>query len=392
MKKLMMVSSLLLPTIAVTLFTPAIFALEVDREVMPRIQLGGRIMSSVDAVDLDSDSDQESNLSLSDSSLLVRFDKRMYSDGVAGATVGFTENEDAVVFHQLNGFYWNRDFAVNIGRSRMRNTLLELPLMRDDDLLDYTHVGNASSNEEFDQIYGKQLSFDLFIDRKIQRVGLWTGTRRNSIAGAADGFDSAGFGYVYEQPEDLRYVKRVRHAGVLVDAQEIEMPSGSDWSYALIAGSEVNLNIDPRSNWSLAGQAIFNQGVSGIAAADVVHGAVNAVASRAASESTSVVVSLRHTGRPKLLTRYQAGLSFAYKDYADINNGSQWSVVSNAFYKLGQGVDLLAQLKYTDYGDGLGGGNDAVVQVGMVFSFDAMFNDTIGERDSILNLEHGYIQ
>lgn len=104
------------------------------------------------------------------------------------------------------------------------------------------------------------------------------------------------------------------------------------------------------------------------------------------------MVSLRHTGRPKLLTRYQAGLTLAYKDYADISDGSQWSVVSNAFYRLGQGVDLLAQLKYTEYGDGLGGGNDTVVQVGMAFSFDAAFNDNIGERDSILNLEHGYIQ
>jgi hypothetical protein len=30
--------------------------------------------------------------------------------------------------------------------------------------------------------------------------------------------------------------------------------------------------------------------------------------------------------------------------------------------------------------------------LGMAFSLDAMFNDNIGERASILNLEHGYIQ
>jgi len=382
--------------LVLAMLSPLVVALEVDREVMPRIQLGGRIMASVDGVELDSNTDEESNLSLADSSLLVRFDKRMYRDGVAGATVGFTENEDAVVFHQLNGFYWNRNFAVNIGRGRLRNTLLELPLMRDDDLLDYTHVGNAASSDEFDQIFGKQVSFDLFLDQKIQRFGLWAGARRTGAAPAfsvsQDTFNSAGFGYVYEQPEDLRYVKRLRHAGILLDAQEVEMAGGNDWSYAVIAGAEANLNIDPRHSWSLAGQAILNQGVSGVAAADVLHSASNAVASRAASESTSLVASLRFTGRPKLLTRYQAGLTFAYKDYADINDGSQWSVVSSAFHRLGQGVDVLAQVSYTDYGDGLGGGSDTVVQVGMAFSFDAMFNDTIGERDSILNLEHGYIQ
>jgi hypothetical protein len=261
-----------------------------------------------------------------------------------------------------------------------------MPLMRDDDLLDYTHVGNASSDDEFDQIYGNQVSFDLFIDQKIQSVGLWAGTRRNdadiAYANAPNGFDSVGASYIYEQPEDLRYVKRLRHAGLMVDGQKVETTTGDDWNFALIAGAEANLNIDPRQNWSLAGQTILTQGLS----------STPVVANLAAAESSSVVLSLRYTGRPKLLTRYQAGLTFAYKDYTDIDNGTQWSVVTNAFYRIGQGVDLLAQLSYTDYGDGLGGGNDAIAQLGMAFSFDAMFNDNIGERDSILNLEHGYIQ
>ena len=379
MKNLITVSGLILSMIA-----PTAFALEVDREVLPRIQLGGRIIASVNTVDLDSDPDAESELSLADSSLLARFDKLLYSDGVAGATVGLAEHDDAVVFHYLNGFYWNRDYAVMIGRSRLGNTLLEMPLMRDDDLLDYTHVGNASSDEEFDQIYGNRVSFDLFIDQKIQSVGLWIGTRRNgaAYANAPNGFDSVGASYIYEQPEDLRYVKRLRHAGLIVDGQKVETTTGEDWNFALIAGAEANLNIDPRQNWSLAGQTIVNQGVSG----------TPVVPNLAATESNSMVLSLRYTGRPKLLTRYQAGLTFAYKDYTDIDDGSQWSVVTNAFYRIGQGVDLLAQLSYTDYGDGLGGGNDTIAQIGMAFSFDAMFNDNIGERDSILNLEHGYVQ
>lgn len=386
MNKFISVSRLFLPVLIATLTTPVVLALEVDREVMPRIQLGGRIMASVDMVDLDSDPNAETNINLADSSLLARFDKRMYGGGVAGATLGFAENEDAVVFHQLNGFYWNRDYAVMIGRGRLRNTLLELPLMRDDDLLDYTHVGNASSDEEFDQIFGEQLAFDLFLDKKIQRVGLWTGTRRNdtdsAYANAPGGFDSFGASYIYEQPEDLLYIKRLRHAGLMIDAQQVETTTGDEWSTALIVGAEVNLNIDPTHSWSLAGQAIMNQGVDGLPVAPNL----------AASDSTSMVVSLRHTNRPMLLTRSQLGLTFAYKDYADIPDGSQWSVVGNIFYRLGQGVDLLAQLSYTDYDDGLGGGDDTVLQVGMAFSFDAMFNDNIGERDSILNLEHGYIQ
>jgi hypothetical protein len=387
MKNLIIVSGL-----CAALLSTSVLALEVDREVMPRIQLGGRVMASLDAVDLDADPDQGSGLSLADSSLLARFDKRLYREGVGGATLGLTEHDGELAFQQLHGFYWNQDFGLTLGRTRLRNTLLELPLMRDDDLLAYTHVGNASSNEEFDQIYGEQLSFDWFMDRKIQRLGMWTGTRRNSLADAPDGFDSAGFGYVYQQPEDLRYVKRLRHAGLLFDGQKVETAKGSDWSYALIAGAEANLTMNPVHNWALAGQAVFNGGVEDVPAASLRHDDANVVAARAASESTSLVLALRYTDRPKLLTRYQAGLTLAYKDYAELDQGEQWSAVANAFYRIGQGVDMMSQLKYTDYGDDLGGGHDLAVQLGMAFSFDAMFNDSIGERDSILNLEHGYIQ
>jgi len=48
---------------------------------------------------------------------------------------------------------------------------------------------------------------------------------------------------------------------------------------------------------------------------------------------------------------------------------------------------------HTDYDSGLySGGNDTRVQFGIAFSLETRFNDTIGERNSILNLEHGYIK
>lgn len=46
-------------------------------------------------------------------------------------------------------------------------------MIRDDDFLDYTHVGNASSDEESDQIFAETASFDWYLDRKIQTLGLW---------------------------------------------------------------------------------------------------------------------------------------------------------------------------------------------------------------------------
>jgi len=374
-------------------------ALEVDREVIPRVTLGGRVIATVDAVDLDSEPDKKDEINLDDSSVLMRFDKRMYQDGVAGAVVGYRTFEEGLRFHQLFAFYWNQDINAELGLTRIRNSIIEFPIIRDEDLLSYTHVGNTSSNEEFDQLYGKHLAFDWFVDRKIQKVGVWTGTRETSdsitnanITNTPDGFDYYGAGYIYEQPEDLRYVKWIRHAGLVYDTQKVRVGSNDEWMGAWIAGIEFNLNMNPVSNWSMGLQAIGNEGTGPINAADINYTNPDAISNQARAKSNSLVASLRYTGRPMLLTRWQAALTAAYKDYSDVNDAKQWSLVPNVVYRLGQGVDLLAQYIHTDYGDGLGGGSDNTFQVGVSFSLEARFNDNIGERDSIINLEHGYIK
>jgi len=381
-------TTLIVATILSGLIANELHALEVDREVMPRMTLGGRVIATVDAVDLDSDPNADDQINLSDSTLLTRFDKRLYGKGVAGAVVGFKENESNVAFNQLHAFYWNQNMAATLGRTRMRNTIVEFPLLRDDDLLSYTHVLNGSSDEEFDQIYGDLLSVDWIVDKKIQKLGLWGGTRRNgedvAFANAPNGFDSYGAGYSYEQPEDLIYVNRIRHAGLLLDRQEVETAGNKEWMTAVIAGIEFNINDDPTKNWSAGLQAISNNGIDNVLS-------LATVAERARAKSNALVASVRYTGRPHLLTRYQTAITFAYKDYSDFTDATQWSIAPNLVYRIGQGIDLLGQVKYTDFGNGLGGGSDTTVQLGIAFSLETMFNDNIGERDSILNLEHGYI-
>ena len=45
--------------ISLLIVAQPIAALEVDREVMPRVTLGGRVIATVDAIDLDSDPAKE---------------------------------------------------------------------------------------------------------------------------------------------------------------------------------------------------------------------------------------------------------------------------------------------------------------------------------------------
>jgi len=369
-------------------------ALEVDREVKPRITVGGRVIATLDSYDWDSNTSKEDEINTEDSTIMTRFDKRMFEDGVAGGVLAFKEHEDKLLFNQLNAFYWNQDFQTKLGRTRLRNFLVEFPLVReDDDFLSYTHVGNASSNDEFDQKYADLLSFDWFVDKKVQSVGLWAGTRRNGDGVAApDGLDSYGVSYVYEQPEPYQYLKTVRHAGIALDAQKVRIGATEEWMNAFIAGIEFNLNDSPLSNWAMGLQAISNEGAGTITSADILHSNANAVMNRARAKSNALVASLRYTKRPNLLTRWQASVNLGYKDYSDVNDATQWSIAPNVVYRIGQGVDLLGQAVYTDYGAGLGGGSDTTIQFGIAFSLEATYNDNIGERDSILNLEHGYIK
>jgi hypothetical protein len=351
------------------------YALEVDRKVLPRITLGGRLITTLDS---------DESINIDDSSFAARFDKRMYENGVAGGVLGIRQDEGTVKFNQMHVFFWNRDIETKAGRTRLPNTLIEFPLLRDEDLLSMTHVGNASSNNEFDQLFGKTASFDWVLDQKVQKLGAWFGTRRNDPAiSTVDGFDSYGASYRYELPETLRYLKRIRHAGIMLDAQK-DSAGSNEFFQSLIAGAEFNLNINPKSNWSMGAQAIFNSGVPGVTQGQLNN--ANAVSNRARAKSTAFVTSLRYTKRPHLLTRMQG-----YKSY-DVG-GSEVSIVPNLAYRIGEGVDLLFQYRNTQYRDGLAEiGPTNLFQIGMVFNLDATYNDTIGERDSILNLEHGYIQ
>jgi len=308
--------------------------------------------------------------------------------GVAGGVIGFREFGDKIVFHQLNAFYWNKHIEFRLGKTRLRNTILELPTLRDEDLIDYSHVNTASSDEEFDQLYGSNIELDWYLDQANQSLGIWAGSRNNDVGHSAgpSGLDTNGIRYNYNPSEDLQYLNRIRHAGILLDSQRVQTGTVDEWMQSVIAGIEFNLNINPTSSWSLGYQAISNNGIDGV-------NDLSTVSSRAIVKSTAQVLSLRYTRRPQLLTRWQLAIAVASKEYSDVANAKNTSILANFTYRLGQGVNIITQFKQTDYSNDINNGNDeSLFQIGMSFQFDSVFNNSIGKRNSILNLEHGYIQ
>jgi hypothetical protein len=115
---------------------------------------------------------------------------------------------------------------------------------------------------------------------------------------------------------------------------------------------------------------------------------------RARSESVTLVGSLRLLSRPYQLDRFQAALTGGYKKFVGAD-ASQFVIVPNVFYRLGQGVDVGLQYRYEQFSDVLaaqiGRKRDHSVQLIIGFRFQMMFNNYFGDRDDILNLEHGFI-
>lgn len=362
----------------------AVQALEVDREVLPRITLGGRVIGTLDATDQDSTSAHSGTINSEDSEIALRMDKRLYEGGIAGATLSFREDADAVHFANHYVFYWDENLNVVIGHSPLRNTLIEFSTMREDDLVYATHVLNASSAQNFAQTHGDVANIDWF-PQPNHAFGIAMNARSDDAGTGIDGIDGMGASYIYAPPDTLRYMARVRRAGIILDRQQTRVNGKKYWMNSWITGAAWNLNADPSGNWSLDAQLIRNQG------ADVAAGVATHY-ERARSASSAMVASLHYTARPALLTRWQAMLTVASKEFDDFHNGGQWSLAPGLTWRAGQGVDVLAQYVHTEYGGALGGGIDRILQIGLAFGLEARFNDTIGQRNSILNLQHGYIR
>jgi hypothetical protein len=173
--------------------------------------------------------------------------------------------------------------------------------------------------------------------------------------------------------------------------------------HALVGGAALNLTRNPLRNIELRTQGIYNFGAESADGSLVFDPAGEPApvpvtladpVGRARSESFSVVASLRLLNRPYQLDRFQAAVTGAYKEYVD-GGGSQFAVVPNLFFRLGQGVDLGLQYRYEQFDDDLAEAlarkRDHSVQLTLSFGFQLMFNDYFGERDDILNMEHGYI-
>lgn len=396
-------ASTLLAT-ALACVAPA-YALEIDPLVHPEINLGGRAIVSTDFESTtlaNGARDRNNRLDISDTSLLFGFSKYLFnSRDYAFATAGFksveadTDLRDDIYLHQLFAGIGGKRYEILLGRTQLPNTLLSFPTLRDSDLLAYTHVGNAQVNahaEEY-QIYGGQVRgqywFSAFVSARAAVTARAASDPANPARVLSDNFNGGTVTLAYDAPEAIKFARGLRYAGISVDSQRFDPLLGEikGKTTALLAGLSLNLNSQPEYSWNLDLQGIVNRGEAVTSLAQTFQ--------RARADSQAMVAALRYRHSPALQTRWQAALNLGWKDYADFTDASSIVIAPSYTYRLGSGVDFTGQYLYQRnqgvLATATGIDSEHRLMLGLSFAFAHTFNETVGERGDILNIEHNML-
>ncbi len=366
-------------------------------ELTPEIQLGIHGVFSLDAIEGDGGS-ETTLVNFDDTSVLLGFRQKLYSDYRGKMAIGLKFNDpesslgDIFYHHIFIGIEGERDQLI-FGRSRIRNALIEFPTLRDDDALFFSDLLNPFASgielESEDHQYGEILEAShLFGDRYWLRVHAGSLTEDQDVEFS---INSAGVFFEYMMPETQRWNRNVlQQLGLGANFYlEVPEPGGGERTMTAAAASlALNIHPDPVDYWDLRSQVLYNAGVDGI-------GALADFADMTRTESLTVLTSLRYLNRKSEWPRAQLALTAGFRDLPDIGQDTtQTLLILNGLRRIGSGFDLGLQLAYLDNEGDLAtllGEDEWTLQGFLTFEFDARWNSQFDDRDSLLNLEHGYI-
>jgi hypothetical protein len=351
----------------------------------PRLILPGGVRAS------------RSRINLSDSALLIGASQRLYRSGIGSLIIGMTtteENEAAsgtnVFLHQLVLHYQARSLEGSLGRTNTATRLIDFPTVRGDDLNEFVNVldpfSNGSNPEE--HRYGEVAAVTL--NRKLRYfMNIHAQHLINSAAGSAGqtGINAGGVSFQYQGPPTLEAIVRVPMWGFGYERQSIRSSDGGA-ANVLYGGVIYNLNPDPVDRVDVRFQDVFSTGNNLRAFGDVTD------TFRAASNS--VAASVRWLHSPFGTPGHQISLTAGYKSYQHVADANTVALVLTGVKRLGEGFDIVAQYTFQHRSPAYAEvfentRNEHSIQVGFVFNFTNIFNQHIGPRRSLLNLQHQYI-
>ncbi len=376
---------------------------QVTAEVSPEIQLGARGVMSFNT-DIKKDQTTNAVSDFSDTDLMLGFRQKMYNKFRGQLVIGF-QFPDAdsdlgqVFFHQTFIKLDNKSNIIKMGRSRVRTILFDFPLLRDDDALLLTTVLNPFSNGENseDHQYGNVLEYTHIFGQRY-RLQLHAEHFRETpeTPGTAEtdfGLNAVGFVLEYQVPITQRWNRPfIQSLSIGSNNFLTDRPGfSSEYDQALknlLFGFVINIKPDPVHFWDIRSQTIYNTGFDEI---QNIENYSDLARAKAIGNYSSIRYLYRKMERPTL----QVALSGGYKKFPNTLRPTElFQIATSLFYRFGANFDIGIQLQYKDFsGDlkDLYGSNETRIQFSFIYSIDQSWNNQFDERESLLNLEHGYI-
>jgi len=368
--------------------------------VTPEILLGARGIASMN-LDYTPGGGEETVSDFSDTSLLVGFRQKLYNKYRGSLVIGFQFPDEGsqlepILFHQVFLRVEDRTNIFKTGRTRVKSAMIEFPTLRDDDAIDFTDILNpfSSGEDAEDNQYGNIMEATRIFGQRYLLSAYGEHLRNKTEAVSKDfGFNALGLSFQYRVPESQRWNREVLdQIGISLNTALTSRPGYSnelDKALKSITFSTIlNIRPDPVHFWDLRHQSIFNLGFSEVKG-------LKDYADLARARSISTFTSLRYLYRKLERPALQAALSYGYKAFPGLTNkSSQHQVIANGFYRIGENFDAGLQVRYRkNTGDlkTLAGEYEAAIQFALIYSIEQLWNSQFDDRESLLNLEHGYI-
>ena len=372
-------------------------------QVSPEIQLGARGVMSFNT-DITGNKKATSVNDFSDTGLLLGFRQKMYSNFRGQLVIGL-QFPDAdsdlgqVFFHQTFIKIEDQKNILKMGRSRVLSALIEFPTLRDDDALLLTDVLNPFSSGENteDNQYGNVIEAShVFAQRYWVRLHgeHFTKSPKAPLSSETDfSLNALGLALEYRVPETQIWNRpRIQQLGLslnnfLTDRKGYSNRFDRTLKNILVSGI-FNLWPDPVYFVDARFQVVYNLGFDDVKRINTFYDLTRATA---AAHFFSLRFLYRKLERPTL----QLALSGGFNVFPNLTRETrQWQVIANAFYRLGENFDLALQIQLSQFSGDLKamyGKSETRFQFGFVYSVDQRWNKQFDDRNSLLNLEHGYI-
>ncbi len=390
-----MIKHILFPFLIAALgFQSAAFA-----EGPPEIEISGKGVTSAN-FNLGSGQPSSVVADFSDSTVLFGLRQKLYSDWrslmVMGVQLPDADSGLGDIFLSQTFLQLEDQFQmVKIGRSNARTALIGFPTLRDDDALSFNYVLNPFSGGKNtqDHQYANVLEYSRVFDQR-----WWLTAHGENFIDFQNpnqfSLNAIGAAFEYKVPESQIWNRDIlQYAGIsfynFLTEKDGQLNPFTTSLKNLAAGVRLNVLPDPVHFVDLRAQAIYNLGFADIKT-------IESYADYTRANALASFASVRYLYRPLERPLFQASLGAGFRLFpGNANQSSEWTAIANAFYRLGENLDLGLQYRFLNtQGDlkQIRGADEHRIQLALVYSFDMTFFDQFDNRNSLLNLEHSYLK